>query len=52
MESEEKKKSLSIFVVREIRGENMEEICDGVWEAFNKKEKLRALEKAGYDLNC
>ena len=40
-----------VFIVKEIGGEDKEEIADEIWNAFDEKEKLFVLEKAGYDLD-
>lgn len=46
-----KRKPKPIFLLRKIEGDNLEEICDGIWEAFGEKEKLYVLRKAGYGIN-
>lgn len=46
-----KPKPKPVFVVRKIEGEDNEELCDNIWEAFNTEAKLYVLRQAGYELN-
>lgn len=46
-----KRKPKPIFLLRKIEGDNLEEICDGIWEMYSEKEKLEALRKMGHEID-
>lgn len=50
MDSACSKKPKQIFILKKIEGEDLEEVCDNLWDEFDEKEKLFILGKAGYEL--
>ena len=51
MRIEDIKKPKPVFIIKKIMGENMEELCDNLWDQLSEMEKLRVLENGGYKLN-